>query len=680
MGFDALEETIFQSMNQYQGPVILKGPAGAGKSSLAHSVVEALIKQNPPDELLWITLDYPTPYGGLLALTAGRAGLTLPPDEPVEEKELLLAYYLNRQKTLLVIDQAEHLEDMEATLTRFHQVAQGIQLIVVTRIWPINELPAQIYVVPSLTQEESIKLARRYIRQKRFPVLDDDQIEKMAMLGNGNPRLLLAIVEQSSYLPVSIIEERLSSSSDPERQLLHLHQATWDMLDGLSKRLLFQLALAGSDTPLTWAEIDMGWNKAANDLQRALQQLVEVSWLNFDPLAQRYTLPPLVKNYVLLQAEQPDNNALIGDILTGRQEPLTNSDDWAADQLQTFGIVARHVDDPGRLKALIAARAANIHRTGNWVGWRGVLLDILNRLDELDDKLPLAYIYREIGISARWLGELQEAEKALEKAVVLFGELEDFIAQGGVLIENGQLYQLQGQTLKAFDLYRWVKEMGDLYGEPALYVRAMRGLIELALSNKQTQAAIELANELVSSPFHGEMDGMLNSTLGMVMLQEGRLQQAQEYHQIAVEWFLDQDDFPNLARALMRKGMASHAAGSREAAAEDLQVALNMMRFMRDAYGEARALTNLGSIYAGHNPEEAKKCWTDGLQLQIRLGDTIGAIYSRYNLLDMFWEDMNPDDACREFRELSFLATQYQQVFVIDALRSHPLAGDPRCS
>ncbi len=215
---------------------VLRGPAGIGKTRLAHEAVQQLAGQGRNVQLLMAseaTSDFQ--FGAL-------APIGYPPKSEPGDVTMALGWYLSnwrRQGTaggpvVVWVDDAQHLDSLSALMLRHAVTASVIQLVATHRT--PEQLPSDIeamatdgsltsFDVPPLEREDAGILARLVCPRK----LTVAEVNEVTRLGGGRPLLLrelaLAVDAPDSNLTAgfdSQISRRISRLPPAERRTLEM--------------------------------------------------------------------------------------------------------------------------------------------------------------------------------------------------------------------------------------------------------------------------------------------------------------------------------------------------------------------------------------------------------------------------------------------------------------------------
>lgn len=399
-------------------------------------------------------------------------------------------------------------------------------------------------------------------------------------------------------------------------------------------------------------------------------------------------MPPLARTFVIEQANRAEWRDVYRHLLAatisqnqgGEAVSDADPDDEPEDATSLIALMRKQAAisvSPEQIGITALAVADQVRHAGLWATWRDVLRYAMNGLSSVpEDRPEIADIFLELGIAARWLGDTKEAISSFETGLAGFRTQNRPERQSQTLIEIGQLYETLGQTDPAFSAYEESLRIAGRHGLPIQRRRALNGLAGLALNNDRAFQALELLEEAVAVETDDPPDGQTLSLLGSAYLASGNIQASLNAQQQAVDWFLEHEDYPRLARAHMRMGMAFHADGQTEEAFQNLQHGLTLMQEMADAFGQARLLTNMGVLYASHQHwQDALVTWKFALTLQEQLDDRVGSATTLYNIADLEWNLKRIAEARQHFETARTLAEQLSLIPLLEKIRTHPLTN-----
>ncbi len=693
-GFDQPLQQLLSILEGAAPPqaVIVTGPGGSGKTTLARLAAQHLIAHQIFQDLAWLTLEPPATYNTLLTMLAADLGYYhLAHAEPAE-LEGSLRVRLEAIPTIVIIDNADSLERYDAIFPRLNSLISTGRVLAIMRPQPTQGIPIYVYPIPPLSETDLIGLIRetaglRPIRQ--VMALGDSGIQQIAHAVGGNPLAAKTVTSQLAFLPLDRVLSGLPQIQTPEGELLfdRLYGSMWSTLPPEGQRVAIALSIL-TDDDTDWATIQMITELPPNTLDAALSDLGTASFIDVLGSQPGYSMPPLARTFVIEQANREECQDVYRQMLAAtitQQQSQETAEDSDLDIVpenaaNLVALMRRQIAisiSPEQIGATALAAADQAQRAGVWAAWREVLRYVRDGLQNMGDYPPqMADIYLELGIAARWLGDFEEASSAFEEGLARYRTQNNASRQSLVLIEMGQLYETLGQTDFAFQAYEESLQLAGRQGLSLQRRRALNGLAGLALNNDRPFQALELLQEATTTDPNDPPDGQTLSLLGSAYLTCGKIHESLDAQQQAIDWFLEHEDYPRLARAYMRIGMAFHAAEQTEQAFQHLQQGLALMREMADAFGQARLFTNLGVLYASHNHwQDALVTWKFALSLQEKLNDRVGIATTVYNIADLEWKLGRLAESHQNLNRARGMAEQLNLVPLLEKIRTHPLAN-----
>jgi tetratricopeptide (TPR) repeat protein len=669
--------------------VMLTGPGGIGKTTLAHAAVSRLIESHTVDEVAWLTLDAPAAYPTLLSGLAREMSLLHLADAAPNEIEAGLGLHLSERKSLLVVDHADYLVDLPAGVHRLGALLGDGHLLltsrqnapdnVAVRLLPVKELPASAF-------KEMLRSVARARRVEQARILSPEVLELLHERLGGNPLAGRLVISQLAALPLARILDGLGQISLGEGVGLFdcVFMPAWDSLDQPARETALTFLLLPPDGAF-WADVQEKTGFAAEIVDRSLGSLVACSLVETSGLGPKYRMLALTRLFIEAQAREGVLGGAYETMLERSAAALPDEPDSVpVDDMLSLarlgGQALSHLS-PAQAGQLVARIAPFMRKSGQWLVWRDALRHLADQMAGHPDSTPadLPRIWLELGVAHRWLGELDRAEGLLNQAIMLFGEMGRFIEQGEALLELGQLYLTTGQMAGAYTALQKAASAAQRYKAGELWCSAVNGLANLALLTGIPHDAVRLLRSLQAYPAD-EVDAQTLSALGAAYLQTGELDLAAEHQKEALDIFRAEGDLPNQARALLRLGMVYYEMEQVDESMGCLKAALQVMVGLGDAVGQARALTNLGAVYARRQlQQEALQAWVEAIRLQQRLGDEVGMAYTWYNMASFQWQTGSKPESAGSMARARELANRHHLNPLLDAIDMHPLysTGSP---
>jgi len=648
----------------------VQGMTGIGKTSLVHRVVRDAIRSEPHVDIIWISVPEFATYSDLLGMVAQTVGIM---DVPFQQSlETSVHGYLLRNRTLLIVDAAHQLVDVEYMLAHVESIIGDGHVIVCIR-QPLDGTFSvrEVHLGP-LEDSAYMSMLEEYVSNRQIKALPPTSLEKIYKHAEGNPLIGKLILNRTKILPLGDVLAMLPDLTVVQEARLFdtIFEPVWRSLSTEAQRLArLMCSMDAADLPAL--KQMSGLND--NQLSDVLEALVDGYFVEITYEPQRYHVGSMAVQFIESQDthdESPPELQLQQQLSYASQ---TNSGAQAAAIIQNLAV-------SGQLSyEIFDSVSLLVRRSGIWHIWRNVLATIVEKTERGEIQIEdhtLSGVYYELGTVYRWLGEYESAEDLLSTAVDLTGELGEFDVQAQACFELGKLYQLGGQHLDAYEAYQRAGSVAIRLDNPDLYRSSLLGLIDLSLLLGDVHQSTEAVGKLLDT-FQDEPDGAALTAQGRILMTQGRHEQAVGYLQQALVWFVEEGNLPEQARALLRLGVSQVEAGDSESAFENLQDAKYLLDGLSDLLGQARLLTNLGSLHSTHKQwEEALGCWKEALNLQKHLNDHEGIAYTLYNLADMCWHLGRIDEAQSLLSEAAALAESLSSTRLQQAIRVHPITTD----
>jgi tetratricopeptide (TPR) repeat protein len=655
----------------------LIGPGGIGKTTLGHAAARFLIEAGRLGDVVWLELASLTSHEALLAQLAQGLGYLHLVSANQTELEACLGERLESTQTLIVIDNADLLVNPHYTLPRVDALVGDGRILLTLREQP-PDIPVQIMPVHPLPPDVLAGLLQETARLRRVPganLLDKTRLKAIIDAVGGNPLAAKLVVSHLAFLPLERVLEELPVLQTPSGDPLFdtIYMPTWEHLSEHEKLVFLALSLAPLEG-IDWQSLNNIVDLPPKTLDAALLTLIQSSLVEVAESEPCYVMHALTRRFAQERGANPPWNEVYRNLLRHILVHQTASENGAyAVTLIRYQIL---LGEPAQaICEVLPQIALAVRRSGQWADWREVLRSVIEDVAPAQGNRALrAYALTELGVAAGRLGSTSEAIEAFEEAVALWGEVGNFAKQAETLLEKGQLHEMLGHTGPAYEAYQRAAATSARFDDRDLRCHALNGLAGLAMHNDRPEQALELLQLALESFDKDGPDGQTLSQLGAVYLQMGRVQEALTAHEQALAALDQMGDLPRLARAHLRMGIACHAAEQPDQSFQHLQSGLDLMRLLGDAFGQARLLTSLGTLYAERDRQhEALRTWKDALALQERLDDQVGMATTLYNIADLQWRLQHTEEAYSYLKKAAALAEHLNITKLLPEIENHPL-------
>jgi tetratricopeptide (TPR) repeat protein len=251
------------------------------------------------------------------------------------------------------------------------------------------------------------------------------------------------------------------------------------------------------------------------------------------------------------------------------------------------------------------------------------------------------------------IGELTEAEDALNRWLAISGEDNVTSDTAAALGSFGQVYRTRGELDKAEEAYRMSLEINEQLGheEGIANQRGNLGLIyhtrgDLDKAEEAHKKALEIDERL------GRHEGIARhwGNLGLVHQTRGDLDKAEEAHKKALEIAEGLGLQEGIAADWCNLGSVYQARGDLDKAEGAYRMSLEINERLGRQEGIAKQWTNLGAIFKTRGDlNKAEQVYKRSFEINERLGRQEGIAINSYNLGILALLQRSFDDARKHF-------------------------------
>jgi tetratricopeptide (TPR) repeat protein len=238
--------------------------------------------------------------------------------------------------------------------------------------------------------------------------------------------------------------------------------------------------------------------------------------------------------------------------------------------------------------------AHQITEAGLWASWSQLLSNLLAH--EYDDSSMVAWLDLMRGVALRWLGQLSDASRHLERAQAYYTS-EGNPHQADVMIELAVIRRYQGEWEKAQLLLLAALDLCTSFGILHGVERSLHELGQLALEDQEPDRALDWIGRL--EPWSIRTWGIA----AQAYLLLGHLDQAR---QAASSPHVDAHSSSHAWRAAATLGLIYDRLGELDAAVAYSLLATEWLERAKDMVGYARACNNLA--VATDSPSQIARC------------------------------------------------------------------------
>ncbi len=550
----------------------IMGPGGIGKTRLAIETAKQTADSERFADGIYFAHLGDVESGNDLPL-ALAATLSL---QPRAEAPLLgqLSAFLQSKSCLLLLDNFEHLTDVEQLVAKLLATAPGLTLLITSRR-PLNlraeqqvrigglDYPKQLLEggqTVDLTQVQTYDAIRLFVQSARLvrpdfaaSAVNVPAIIRICRLTQGIPLALEIAAAWVRLMDVARIAETIESSLDflasPALDLPDRHRSmravfdySWKLLTSAERLTLAKAAIFAE--PFTMATAVAVLETTVSDVAVLLDKSLLQS-----PASGRYGLHELLRHYALGKLREMGNKQEIEVNVRHRHS------DYFLNLVEQMA-PGFYGPEPQVAAAAIRQCLGNVTQAWRWAVEHAAEPELMCLIARSTDGLGRFFDF--------W-GLTGEGEKMMREAVI---KVEVVVKEAGI----------EGTVVSAFisHLLTWQAHFQNRLGEA-----------EVAIHTTQQALA------------HGEQEpaaaARAKSLLGELLPNFGQFDQAEHYQQEALAYFQEVGDKTAQATALGRLGIMRWRRGSYSEAIPVLEEALAM----QETLGNKRALATLNSSIAG---------------------------------------------------------------------------------
>ena len=600
--------------------ILLYGPSGIGKTSVALSLAHHLIEDLPLQALAWIE----NPESSLEALIEQiRCSLGL---RTVDEDQPSLSIFLQLVETLIVFDNADNLVAQSELLTSVLHVTGAARVIVCARQRTlIHEGIVPIRVTP-LDRETALKFMELQAPTMGFHAQGTNtKVEHFNRLFKelgGNPLgIQNALAMGSRYRPGIVSAE--------------LTQGAWDSGPIQAREIWLILSLF-APRPLTEKRLaHVVSSLDEKTLQMSLDYLSRASLLDASRASSgRYVLTELGRSFAATVFPDPAQSVLVQEALRGVADFLAlRPESTSILHLLKFAMKAA-ISNAFALD-LAYAFAPAIRHSGAWLAWASYL----EKLYPVTSGEHRLWIGLQFGIAQRLLARWEDAAYSLASVIEEAGRAGAFAIQANAMVELAAIERYRGHRDSAEAMLRRADSFYNRLGFHIERERVATERVQIALDTDDLHSAQVSLDEALAGR---ESDGTdpaeqkaispgLLTIAATVALRSGDATRALHCADQALP--LVRRDRLRLARLSALLGQIHFQLGEHSQAILYLTGALDIMVQRHDGLGQARARMNLGAVYLGMgNFSKALHYFRDLPSELERLGDAEGLQTTLKNL------------------------------------------------
>ena len=577
------------------------------------------------EDLLWFAVPEPIPSSA--ALIHGLVeGLGLPAGDGTNPVWTLRAYLLTHP-TLVVLDQADALLADAAYAGFLLETLDSANVILTSRIAPPSDLWCYLISLPGLNREQAFEFLRM-VAQQRNRRDDEQRLQAAWAAVGGNPVMLRAVFSVSATFPLS--------SALVSAGITGLFDHIWQQLspDG---QCISLIALLFPHKGLTYQQVSLLSRLSSGQIVPAILELLDHAFLTVEEDTRRYVLSAPAATFLLGHIQ---DDLRLGDggpavvflrrVFRRRVEELAGAPDpelavallKLANRLGFSEIEAwEHTFN----------LAPQITAAGRWLAWHQHLTTLL---EYEYTAAQAAWLDLTTGIALRWLGQLDDALAALERARTYYTE-EASPHQAEVMGEMAVIHRYQGEWRTAGLLLQAALDLYERFDMTRGVERCLHELAQLDLEQEHAEQVLDWLGRLERRTVRSW--GIAGQAYALLD-QSDLARDAARHVQDLLEESLPEDS-SNHGRAVATLGLIYDRLKEPDIAVPYLLQAVDLLERTKDMAAYARACNNLSVAYL-KQPLSSREVplsdiyhlLTSALEIQGHIGDKNGLAITRQNI------------------------------------------------
>ena len=599
------------------------GPPGIGKTRLSLQVVAALQAAQAPfaDGIFFVGLAG-LQVASFVAATIAQA-LRLP--DPGQHTPLEhVCTTLQAQRTLLVLDNFEHLLAATAQVTRILAACPGVTVLATSRS-ALRIRGEQLFAVAPLGLPDlSVPLTAELVARAPAVQLFIERTRAMVpdfTLSDANAATIATLCARLDGLPLAIELAAARTRLLPPQALLNR----------LNQRLL-QLSDSYGDLPTRqqtlWAAMEWSYQLLTTDEQQlftrlgvfvgnySLEALEAICDADGAPPAQPLldTLDQLVGHSLVVQHSSTESEPRFSmlEIIEGLR--------WLREMLARTA--QRPIAPETLALALENAGVLALHN-GDFAESAAFLEQSLQRYQLLEDELSIAQTLRYIGLVAYYRGDYASATLRLGASLSLARELDAALETAAALNSLGLVAKDRGDYPQAIGLFEESLTLFRQAGRKRSVAQALNSLAAVAYWQGTYVRAAELAGQALV--LYRELQdkngcGYALDNLGMALFQQGYIEEALPLLHEALACFRELRSLIGEALLLNELGWVFYAQGDEQQAAQFQYAGLRLAQQIGEQRRIAFCLEGLAAAVARERPAAATRLLAAAEALRTKLG------------------------------------------------------------
>ncbi|MCX6028998.1 MAG: NB-ARC domain-containing protein [Chloroflexi bacterium] len=299
--------------------IALEGMGGIGKTALARTAAEELVREGCFGRVLWITarqqffawgniqpVERPVlTYAELCEELYQALQLGSPLRESEAGQELRLRQALSREPTLIVVDNLETSRDIQAVVAGLDRLARPAKVLLTTRHRVAAYESVTSLTLRELSREDALAFIHYHAGERNVPAVLNaplDALERIVAVTDGNPLALKLVIGQMHARPLAVVLDDLATTRAGAREFYrYIFRYSWDQLSPAARHLLLHMPLLDARGAAGEELAAVSGAVAAAEFWAAVEELVNCSLLNAGYAGGRllYSIHRLTEYFIL---------------------------------------------------------------------------------------------------------------------------------------------------------------------------------------------------------------------------------------------------------------------------------------------------------------------------------------------------------------------------------------------
>jgi tetratricopeptide (TPR) repeat protein len=629
----SIKRLLLERPSTYLTPLVLHGPGGSGKTSLAVALAhDADVIKTFPDGVLWVSLGSEDDTQLAQAAWGEALGSDLSQVPDTASRSAVLRARLRDARCLLVIDSVVTVEQIKTLnvggpgcvrllTTDSEEVAIGVK--------------ARRYRIDGMSESEALQLltdwaammpdiylptVKEIIRRLSNSALPLSLVGAQARQGITWLRLLEVLRDDQG--PISVFEaDDVKTRQNALGLIVNLVLSRFGGAQ-LQRSALLGAFSAGSGNPFSAEAAAACWDMSSTEAARTLALLVEAALLHRAP-GGYYVLHEALRGH-LRRSSRPKELAQaekrLQDYYVRLVEGVEGTNPATGAQLgqimAAFRRISQGADSQSRTYAFADALLNYFERRGLWANLIALTTEVVEAARASGEVLREYTYLSDLGYAHTVLNDLEQARARFERSLEISRELGDPSGEAASLNNIGAVLEREGRFLQAQEYY-----------EQSLDIQ--QGTGDLA-----------------------EMAKAMNNVAGILYLQ-GRFDEALPAFQRVLDMFTVLNDRAGQAQTWLNIGASYEGLGQDGEALHAYQSSLAIYANLGDDAGQSQALNNLGIVNLNQGDiDRALANFKRSLALKERIGDQLGQALTLNNIA-LLYEKSGARSVALEYYERS---------------------------